>query len=213
MSSSAVVRFWFRPDGCGYEKLWLATSHFAWLLSERQFEAIHGLSRVVNLFPNQLKAARELRRVGDPSRGDRCLDFLLGTLRFYRSLVDLQLEESRDDESFDVELTSNELEILESTRGLSLLEAINLLETTLLHTFQADTQVAFLDQAADLIMLADYVRVACNVYLRFAHPLLIWSRRPDAPFQDPNVLAEKGDEIMTWARQNQHYLLSLWQDP
>ena len=214
MTFSAIVRFWIRPDGCGYEKLWFATSHFAWLLSDCQFEAIHGLSRLMNLFPNQLATARELRRSGDRSRADRCLDFLLRTLRFYRSLVDLQIEDSSniEDASFDVELNSREIEILESSRGLSLLETVNLLDSTLLQTFQAEAHDGFLAQAADLIMLADLVRVACNVYLLFAHPLLIWSRRPGVPFQDLDQLSQRAENIINWSRHNQHYLSSLWQE-
>ena len=212
MPFAAVVRFWIRPDGAGYERVWLTTSHFGWHLSDRQFEEVHGLSRVVNLFPNQLTNAKYLRATGDYDEANRCISFLLRLIRFYRSLLEQHQEEPRDesDAVFDLELNSDECEILDSTRGLTLQETFNLLEGSLQVLFSVDSQEAFLNAALDLISLADWVRVAANIYLLFAHPLLTWSRRPDVQFQDPDQLEQRARTILTWAQHNVHYLASLW---
>lgn len=213
MTFAAVVRFWFRQDRAGYAKLWLATSHFGWHLSERQFEVIHGLSRLVNLIPNQLANARELRESRQWEQANGCLEFLLRLLRFYRSLLDLHGEEQLNDDSdqgFDIELNADEMNLLESTRGLDLLETLNLLDACIQGLRNIGSQDEFLNQASDLVALADWVRLTANIYVIFAYPLLLWSRRPGVSFQDPDELTRRARTIMSWVQSNLHYLATQW---
>lgn len=213
MTFAAVVRFWFRQDRAGYSKLWLATSQFGWMLSEREFEVIHGISRFVNLIPNQLANARDLRQNRQWEQANDCIEFLLRILRFYRSLLDLHGDEQRNedcDEGFEVELNADEMHILESTRGLDLFETLNLLESCTQGLLNVASQDDFVNQASDLVALADWVRLASNIYVIFAHPLLVWSRRPGAAFQDPDELRRRSETVMAWAQNNLHYLATQW---
>jgi len=179
-----ATRFWNRGNGSvGLECAEIVTDYFSWKVTERQFEEIHGLSRVVRLLPEKLVTTWDvLSSLPDHVRQEDNGFFLLLVL----SLLNVYQErESRNRALWNVPECCDrafELTICDEveTRALSLSAGMQMLKDLLDEAVESSRAVCenrYWQTAEEITRLADRLREACQVYLDFVHPVLILSRR------------------------------------
>lgn len=178
----------------GYVCAVISTPLIDWVISEKHFEEIHGLSRVVLLIPDKLAITLDVvKSVPETTPTDRgffvnlvsrlCTRYL--TITANRPPVNpLFLEENRGRTVlFDFEVDDGLREVVRVgyvRRGFSFYDTLHLLRSRLnvLVRLARDKREADFNAEGELVVkFADSVRALCSVYLQFVHPVLIASRR------------------------------------
>lgn len=182
MSGLISVAFVPRDGAVGFARAVLTSANFKWVVSERQFEEVHGLSRVVLLVPDKLATTCELLRtesVPDPG-------FLINLVvdlcsRYVQTSSgrpsEPPVEESLADRAFVFD--GNEDGPV-GNEPASLTSTIAQLRSRLVaarNLAVEDRELDLCAEALSLVSLADSLRELCLVYLNFVHPVLIKSRR------------------------------------
>lgn len=181
MSGLISVTFVPRDGAVGFARAVLTSANFKWVVSERQFEEVHGLSRVVLLVPDKLATTCELLSESVPDPG-----FLLNLVvdlcsRYVQTSSgrpsEPPVEESLADRAFVFD--GNEDGPV-GNEPASLTSAIAQLRSRLVaarNLAAEDRELDLCAAALPLVSLADSLRELCLVYLNFVHPVLIKSRR------------------------------------
>lgn len=171
----------------------ISTPLIDWVISEKHFEEIHGLSRVVLLIPDKLAVTLDVvKSVVETTPAERgyflnlvsrlCTRYLTITAN-RPSFHPLFLEENRGRiVLFDFEVDDGLREVFRVgyvRRGFSFYDTLHLLRSRLnvLVRLARDKRVAEFNAESELVVkFADSVRALCSVYLQFVHPVLIASR-------------------------------------
>lgn len=134
-----------------------------WHVGRRDFEVIHGLSRVTETLPIRLTTAQAIRLAAGPSSGDSQLNLSISLIDFYAKVHEEKIKEKEADHQEEQLLGDKDLkgainELRAKTQGLvSILNREPLFE--------------FFTAAQGLVDLADDIQQMCCVYLHFVHPL------------------------------------------
>lgn len=185
------IRVVFEPrdSGVGFARAQISTPNLDWTVSERHFEEIHGLSRVVLLIPDKLVTTFAVIQDLHLQRSDKdglfCIDLVLELCQKY-----IDIAATRPVEQLLLPDTDGHVDYVfsrgagvaaagsEQSLGFSstLLVVRGALQT-LRSLANPDSETDFFAAADRLVKFCDEIREACLVYLDFAHPVLIRSRR------------------------------------
>lgn len=188
------VLFEPRDQGVGFGRVQICTRSLQWTVSERHFEEIHGLSRVVLVIPDKVVTTFAVIQDLYPQRSEN-EGFLIGlVLDLCRRYIDIAAarpveQPFRPDADGHVEYTfefgvadpsdlavGNEQSLGFHATLCALRDELAALQPLAVPNGEDDYFVA----ADDLVKFCDEIREACLVYLEFAHPVLIRSRREGA---------------------------------
>ena len=191
------VLFEPRDQGVGFARVQICTRSLQWTVSERHFEEIHGLSRVVLVIPDKVVTTFAVIQDLYPQRSDN-EGFLIGlVLDLCKRYIDIATARPVEQpfhpdgnghveylfefgaaaaaDSSDVAV-GNEHPLGFHATLCALRDELAALQPLAVPNGQDDYFVA----ADDLVKFCDEIREACLVYLEFAHPVLIRSRREGA---------------------------------
>lgn len=178
----------------GYVCAVISTLLIDWVISEKHFEEIHGLSRVVEHIPDKLAitfgVVNSVPETTPPERGffvdlvsRLCTRYLTITAN-RPSVSPLFVEENRcRTVLFDFEVDDRLREVLGVGyvgRGFSFYDTLHLLRSrlnVLVRLARDKREADFNAEGERVVKFADSVRALCSVYLQFVHPVLIASRR------------------------------------
>ena len=142
----------------------ISCKSWMWSVNLISFESIHGISRIVLLIPDKLRVAIEINqeKLENPKDdGSFFIDLILDLVKFYSD----QIKKNSDPSSTPTESQWKHL--------LNVLDDL----TSQLTSFKAKLQKRDLkklqDGALKILKLADDLRIFCQIYLDFVHPVLV----------------------------------------
>lgn len=198
-----------RVSGVGYGRAVIATQKFEWTVSERHFEEIHGLSRVVRLVPDKLATTFAVLRDLLPYRDEK-EDFLINlVVKLCKTYEELSAARQSED---PLEVANCEFVFGEDggvgnvdRESIDLSASVTLLKDSLLvlRTFiDPDREADYFEEAYRVVGLADMLREVCMIYLDFVYPVLITSRRrPGESDETPDQRFERVNRLLTSRRK------------
>lgn len=188
--SSVTVKLVPKDTGVGFARALISTSCFKWDLSLRNFEEVHGLSRVVLHVPDKLSVTFEVINALLPVHAEDpgfFINLVVQLCDRYRNLTltrpPAELA-ARADKCrvlvFHCDVDSGIQDLGVGNEHLTFPAAIALLRSRLnvAAGLASDArELEFNAEAERLVNLADSVRDLCQIYLDFVHPALILSTR------------------------------------
>ena len=154
--------------------------NWKWELRLKNFEVVHGLSRIVRLLPDKIATALAIRREGHRDEDGTFLIKLVEDLAKTFNERNQEAQAAQDAEvpdelqSFRVLIGAAEVDAEVSGDDLSILlldytQKLGTLQTLLRDSPEED----FVHQSQDLIYLSDDILLACHVFLDLIHPVWI----------------------------------------
>ena len=152
--------------------------NWRWELRLKNFEVVHGLSRVVRLLPDKIATALAIRRENHHGEDGTFLIKLVEDLA--RLFEERNQAQSTQDEvpdelqSFNIKMGPGEVDAELSGDGLSVLlpdftQKLGTLQTLL----RNEPEEGFIQESQDLVNLSDDILLACHVFLDLIHPAWI----------------------------------------
>ena len=168
-----------------------------WILSDKSFESVHGLYRIVQIVPDKLDTAVQINgeRLKDPEDdGAFLVDLVLNLLRFYRDMVEGRRLAEEEDLAARKRRVAKPERALEFVRGpyppsedegedcaldfegTLLTFSIGLLQMRS-HLKQRSGKKKLRADAKEIMDFLIDLLTCCEVYLGFLHPLWVASKR------------------------------------
>ena len=199
MSGHTVsVKFVSREDSrCGFSFAVISTSQFKWIVSARNFEEVHGLSRVVGLIPDKFAVTFQVINSRQPADAEFDGAFFVNLVTNLCSRYLTLISQREPDDPlcsenkcrvfrFDVDVDSAVHDGFQEVVGvgnnvrLSLYSTFDLLRSRLNAAAQLarnNLECDFYVECERVVRLADSILALCTIYLNFVHPLLVSSAR------------------------------------
>lgn len=172
----------------------IEVGQFSWTVGVKEFEIIHGLSRVVRLLPDKLVTAKCIAAEPVTDDGTFLVNLVLDLLKVYLDQSERLVSSSSTAAAEN--LCSQEVyqEIpFESRTSVDLqmslngtLECLRESLNSLLRSLADHNLEQFANDAKALVGLGDEILAACHAYLDFAHPLIVQSYRHNS-LQDSEI--------------------------
>lgn len=204
------VCFWRSAENGGYDHSEVVTRRLGWKVGDRHFEAIHGVSRILTLLVDKFVAALEhasveplltlqslLTTYVQMAANDRLeIDPLLGDLSD-EDYIEVDADDDDDDDDREIELVSFRASVMYI--GWFVLRL----------TATVFDRPVFCSEARRCLLFAEQVRNACDLYLLYAHPITVWSRRLDGPRLE-QLKQQKTQQIVARIRQTRGAYVRAW---
>lgn len=167
---------------------------FSWTVGVKEFEIIHGLSRVVRLLPDKVVTAKCIAIEPVAADGTYLIKLVLDLLKVYTTQYE-HLTSSNPAAAAEVPCnreiyreipfeSQTSVDLQMSLNGT--LECIRESLNSLLKSLTDHNLEQFTNDAKALIALSDEILAACHAYLDFAHPIMVQSYRLNPP-QDHEI--------------------------
>jgi hypothetical protein len=173
------VKLAYDEDGDGRQRVTKATIscqkwNWKWTVSPRNFEVIHGMSRVVRLLPDKLATALAINAENHENDGTFLIGLVINLTRVYVDLSEAGNGEGVSEGAHDlwvqVGAPEDDLE-----HGQTLAEVVKGYEEKLQsnRTSLSERNIErFMQEGQHLVQLSDDLLLACHIYLDFIH--LVW---------------------------------------
>ena len=172
----------------------IEVGQFSWTVGVKEFEIIHGLSRVVRLLPDKLVTAKCIAAEPVADDGTFLVNLVLDLLKVYLDQSERLVSSSSTAAVENPCCQEIYREIpFESRTSVDLqmslngtLECLRESLNSLLRSLADHNLEQFANDAKALVGLGDEILAACHAYLDFAHPLIVQSYRLNS-LQDSEI--------------------------
>jgi hypothetical protein len=174
------VKLEYDEDGDGRQRITKATiscqkRNWKWTVSPRNFEVIHGMSRVVRLIPDKLATALAINVENHENDGTFLIGLVINLTRVY---VDLSEANAEGGVSQGAHVLWTQIGAPEDDleNGLTLADTVvdyeEKLQSNRISLSERDID-RFMQESEYLVQVSDDLLMACHIYLDFIHPVWI----------------------------------------
>lgn len=157
----------------------LRSRGWAWKVALRDFEVIHGFSRIVRLVPDKLHTAKAIELEIGKGRGEFLCKLVEDLIILYR---DIHKEKQISADNYPEQRLPHEMD---ETLNKPIAHNASLGETIdeYLHLLRSvkeslnDPEGAYEDRARSFVQMSDDLLQVCHIFLDFIHPVWITVRR------------------------------------